>query len=63
MEGDCWVVAGGKVYDVSMLMMYHIMESNVFLNTGGRDCVEEEFFTHPTYKKEWNMWLIGVLKK
>ena len=58
-DGDCWIMANGYVYDVSMLMLYHPSNATTFLDMRGRDSADQPFFNDPTYRGEWNTWLIG----
>jgi len=52
-------MANGYVYDVSMLMLYHPSNATTFLDMRGRDSADQPFFNDPTYRGEWNTWLIG----
>ncbi len=58
-EGDCWLVAHGKVYDVTAFLSKHPGGMQSILRHAGTECSEDYDFHCCSAQKLWNEFLIG----
>jgi cytochrome b involved in lipid metabolism len=58
---DCWLVAHGVVYDVSLFIKRHPGGERALLRRAGRDCSEDLDFHTAAARQLWRSYRIGVL--
>jgi cytochrome b involved in lipid metabolism len=62
-ENDCWIIIGGKVYDVTNFLAQHPGGKKVLLNVAGQDATKqfEGLHSPQTLKKYGPPLLIGEI--
>ena len=58
---DCWLVAHGKVYNVSPFVQQHPGGANAILKRAGRDCTVDFEFHSSKSQRMWQRFEIGRL--
>lgn len=61
-EQSCWLVAHGRVFDVTTFLLYHPGGSHVILRYAGSDATEHFDFHSLNAQDQWKRLQIGVLE-
>eukprot|EP00440_Ansanella_granifera_P051059 gb/GFBE01055344.1/.p1 GENE.gb/GFBE01055344.1/~~gb/GFBE01055344.1/.p1 ORF type:complete len:127 (+),score=35.50 gb/GFBE01055344.1/:1-381(+) len=60
-KDDCWIIANGKVYDVTSLMDIHPGGHKALVGRAGQDATRDYGFHSRKGQKMWNDFFIGKL--
>ena len=58
---SCWIIANGRVYDVTSFLGKHPAGAQTILRRGGMDCTEDWEFHSGGAQKIWKKLEIGKL--
>ncbi|KAL1512352.1 hypothetical protein AB1Y20_005612 [Prymnesium parvum] len=60
---DCWLVAHGKVYDVTSFLKLHPAGEFSIVRHAGKDASEDFDFHHKEAQKMWSPYFLGYVLK
>lgn len=58
---SCWLIAHGKVYDVTDWLAQHFAQEQSILKYAGTDCTQHFDFHSSSARKLWAQYQIGYL--
>ena len=59
---DCWIMAQGKVYDVTRYLSLHPGSLSTLLRKGGQDCTQDYHFHSKRARILWKKYHIGYVE-
>ena len=60
-EDDVWLIANGKVYDVTDFLTDHPGGARSIMMHAGRDATQDLLFHSPAAQKRWGTFQVGLL--